>query len=250
MQPYKTTRRSPLTARYLVKGALVVVSSILFFLIISAVFKMIRTPSLHKPLLSEQLSSKKALIAKIDMLQQSIGESMIANQEAEMLRRENDALKTELGRTVTHGAGVLARVLTLPNRSFYDTIIVDAGRYEGITEGDMAYAFDSILLGTVTDVREHQATVQLFSAPGRQTAGTAEGTDVAITLIGRGAGEYEVRMPRDVQFVIGELISYQSVGVAILAKIEHIATDPRDPFQRLLAKAPVNLAALKFVMVR
>ena len=129
-------------------------------------------------------------------------------------------------------------------------MVIDAGSAEGVSEGAVAYAFDSIALGTVASLDSHRAVIQLYSSPGRQTSGTAEGSETTITLIGRGGGEYEVRMPRDMHFSIGELISYQSIESAILAKIERIATDPRDPFQRLLAKAPVNLNALKWVIVR
>ena len=92
--------------------------------------------------------------------------------------------------------------------------------------------------------------MHLFSAPGKTTSGTAAGNDVGVTLIGRGGGEYEVRIPRDVEFVVGELIAHQSSTTRVLAEIERIATDPRDPFQRLIAKAPINLQALEWVIVR
>jgi hypothetical protein len=57
-------------------------------------------------------------------------------------------------------------------------------------------------------------------------------------------------LPRDVPFNVGETVSLQSVQVASLAVVEKVVTDPRDPFQRLLAKVPVNLQALKFVVVK
>ena len=73
---------------------------------------------------------------------------------------------------------------------------------------------------------------------------------MALKLLGRGNGEYEVHMPRDIRFDVGSIIAYQSSTPTILAQIERIVTDPRDPFQRLLAKAPVNLQALKWVIVK
>ncbi len=250
MQPYKPTRRSSSIIPILIRGGLVVVATILLFLIIGSIVDAIRVPSLRGPALLQSLSSRKNLLKHIADLEQEKESSRVLREEAAMLRKENESLKMQLGRRVHTSEGVLARVLTLPNRSFYDTIIVDVGSADGVTVEQFVFAFDTILIGTITDVQDHRSTVQLFSAPGRQTSGTAEGSDLSITLIGRGSGEYEVRMPRDLSFTLGELISYQSMETAVLAKIEHIATDPRDPFQRLLAKAPVNLAALKFVMVR
>ena len=110
----------------------------------------------------------------------------------------------------------------------------------------------AIFLSTLlfSEVSENSSTVLLFSASGRETVGTTSGSDIALTLIGRGAGEYEVRMPRDIVFEQGGLISQQSLEVHPLATIQKIVTDPRDPFQRLLAKAPVNLQTMKWVVVK
>lgn len=208
----------------------------------------------HKPLASaitvyNALLPKSVLVHKINALQTTLASYDVELTTAQVLRDENDQLKAELGRAPTP-AGTLAHVVTLPNRSFYDTFVIDAGTDEHIAVGQIAYGFGSIALGTVTSVAHDHATVLLFSAPGKETSGTAAGSDVAVTLIGRGGGEYEVRIPRDVAFVVGGLIAYQSVNTAVLAQIERIATDPRDPFQRLIAKAPINLQALKWVIVR
>ncbi len=226
-----------------------VFSVLIIFIVVRMFLGSRNIPSLHADELRMGFETKKTLIAKINELQNTIDTYKTATELAPLLQEENATLKAELGRAVS-GDGVLARVLTGANRNFYNTIVIDAGTLDGISEGMTVYAFDAIALGTVTDVKEHRAVAQLFSAGGTETAGTAEGSDISLTLIGRGGGEYEVHMPRDVQFSIGEAISYQSTNVAILAKIEKIITDPRDPFQRLLAKAPVNLNALKFVIVK
>jgi cell shape-determining protein MreC len=195
------------------------------------------------------LLPKKVLVKKITELQTTLESYDAQLTTAKILSNENEALKAELGRS-PRPTGVLAHVVTLPNRSFYDTFVIDAGSRDAVSVGQVAYGFGSIALGTITSVESDHATVQLFSASGQTTSGTVAGSDLAVTLIGRGGGEYEVRMPRDVEFVVGGLIAYQSVQSAVLAQIERIVTDPRDPFQRLIAKAPINLQALKWVIVR
>lgn len=195
------------------------------------------------------LSPKRALVSRITELETTLASYDSLLQTAELQRQENELLKKELGRIPTP-RGTLAHVLTPPSRSFYDTFIIDGGTDQGIVVGHTVYAFDSIAIGTISAVEDTSATVLLYSAAGRETSGTAMGNSVAVTLIGRGGGEYEVHLPRDVHFEIGELIAYQSTDSSILAQIEKITTDPRDPFQRLLAKAPVNLQALKWVIVR
>lgn len=208
-----------------------------------------RIVPVYSDVASLALWSKRALMSRVVELETTLASYDARLSELALLTEENNALKAQLGRTPLL-QGTLAHVLTLPNRSFYDTITIDAGRSEGIREEQTAYAFGEIALGTISSVSEHSATVLLLSAPQRQSAGTAVGTNVAVTLIGRGSGEYEVRMPRDVHFEVGNQIAYQSVDAVIVATVERIVTDPRDPFQRLLAKAPVNLQALKWVVVK
>lgn len=208
-----------------------------------------RIAPISVPTVINTLLPKSTLVKKINELQTTLESYDTERVTTRAVMDENDALKAELGRD-PRPTGVLAHVLTLPNRSFYDTFIIDGGEQNGIAVGQTVYAFGSIALGTITRVERDTATVTLFSAPGETTSGTAVGSDVAVTLIGRGGGEYEVRLPRDVRFEVGGLIAYQSVHPAVLAEIERIATDPRDPFQKLYAKAPVNLQALKWVIVR
>ncbi|MEO5646579.1 MAG: rod shape-determining protein MreC [Candidatus Paceibacterota bacterium] len=233
------------------RAGIVIASVIIVIAIASVTIKKLiaKTPPVYGGVLTDQLLSKNALIKKV-----TAQESTLTAYDAEIttlqqLQNENTQLKAELGRS-TGEKGILAHVVTLPNRSFYDSLLIDAGSAEGIKVGSIAYAFNSIALGTVSDVTIHSATISLYSAAGRQTSGTAVGSDVAVTLVGRGGGEYEVQLPRDVPFSVGALVSLQSVNVASMAIVEKIITDPRDPFQRLLAKIPVNLQALKFVVVK
>ncbi len=251
MSSFKSYKRRKSVGPYLAVGVLIIAGILVVWLIARAVVS--RTVA-HQSLMSAStvyntMLPKRMLVNKITELQTTLESYDAQLTTAKLLAAENQALKSQLGRA-THPAGVLAHVRTLPNRSFYDTFVIDAGSDSHVAVGQTAYAFDSIALGIVTDVATDHATVTLFSAPGKETSGSVGESNVAVTLIGRGGGEYEVRLPRDLQFSEGDLVAYQSVHTAVLAEIERIITDPRDPFQRLIAKAPINLQALKWVIVR
>jgi cell shape-determining protein MreC len=235
----------------LARAGLVAVALVLLIVIVKIVISRTvkNIPIVSSDTAALTLNSKRALRSKVTELETTIASYDARLTALSALADENNKLKAELGRTPPP-KGVLAHAITVPDRSFYATFVIDAGSAEHVSVGQTAYAFGNIALGTIASVEEHSATVELYSASGRETAGTAEGSEVAVTLIGRGAGEYEVRMPRNIPFDIGSSILEQSVHTAILATIEKVITDPRDPFQRLLAKAPVNLAALKWVIVR
>ena len=193
--------------------------------------------------------SKQSLLKKVIALQSELDAKNASLVSLSTLEKENESIKAELER---EGAikGTLARVVVPQNRSIYDTLVIDIGSDENVAVGQGVYAFGSVALGTISEVLEHSSTVLLYSASNRQTSGTVTGSDLSVTLIGRGAGEYEVRMPRDIVFEQGGVISQQSLSVHPLATIEKIITDARDPFQRLLAKIPVNLQTLKWVVVK
>ncbi|HTH93458.1 MAG TPA: rod shape-determining protein MreC [Candidatus Paceibacterota bacterium] len=235
----------------LLKWGLIIGGAVILIALAAFFVKRIAShvPPIYGSTVSGEFSSKRALISKVNALESQINSDQARLSTLAQLQNENDTLKAELGR-VPPPKGILANVLSLPNRSFYDTMNIDAGSAEGVRKDMIAYAFGSVALGTVSSVTAHTSTVVLYSAPARQTTGTAVGSNVAVTLLGRGGGEYEVRLPRDVPFDIGGTVALQSTDAATLATVQKIITDPRDPFQRLLAKAPVNLQALKWVIVR
>ncbi|MBP6857868.1 MAG: hypothetical protein KBC11_01610 [Candidatus Pacebacteria bacterium] len=232
--------------------AVVFVLAVVFLYFVFSWVKKYRTAV--TPVYSDSVSlvfdSKQALIKKIVSLQSTLDAQNASLVALSSLESENENLKEQFGRSFDKSVGVLARVIVPPNRSLYDIVVLDAGTDEGIEIGQIVYAFGDIALGTISDVSQKSSTVLLYSAPKREIVGNVTGSNVAVTLIGRGSGEYEVRLPRDVSFDQGGIISSQTLEVHTLATIQKIVTDARDPFQRLLAKVPVNLQTLKWVIVK
>lgn len=250
MSPYKSTlhTKRKYTPLYFVGGIVVVLVSFFILRFFVKRHAQVVIP-LYPDVVATHTLSRSALIKKTNELQSTLDAYNARLTTLALLENENIALKAELNRD-GRLHGTLAHVLTAPNRSLYDTFVIDAGSDDGIFMGQQVYAFGSVALGSISDVSDSSAVVTLFSASGQETVGSAVGDGVAVTLIGRGAGEYEVRMPRDIHFEIGSTIALQSTTPAVLAQVQKIMTDPRDPFQRLLAKVPVNLTTLKWVIVR
>ena len=245
----KHNRKGALFTPLFAKSVLVIIGVVILFFIIKMIANRSQVIELRAEDAKNFLQSKKSMQTKIEELQAVVDSYEAKLSLISVLQDENAKLKAEFNRVV-EDKGTIASVLTPPNRSFYDTLIIDAGEDQGIIVGQTAYAFEDVAIGTVTNVYNRTATIELFSAANKETIGTALGSDVAITLIGRGNGDFEVRIPRDVHFSIGDTISHQSLRAAVLAQIEKIVTDPRDPFQRLLAKVPINLTTVKWVFIR
>jgi cell shape-determining protein MreC len=165
------------------------------------------------------------------------------------LTDENKTFKEMLGRSDVQ-KGILAHVVTPPNRSLYDTMLIDAGSKNQIVVGSTVYGLGDVALGKIVTVYDHSALVSLFSTSGNTSAGSVVGSGISVTLIGRGSGEYEIRMPRDIHFAQGDVIAEQSANTKILAVVESVQADSRDPFSTIRAKAPVNLQALPWVIIK
>jgi cell shape-determining protein MreC len=194
--------------------------------------------------------SKRVSAQKIESLTTKLYEQEASMATLSLLQKENIELKELLGRT-PDDIGILASVIALPSQSLYSTLVLDAGTREGIEVGMIVSAFDATELGVIDSVTEQRSVVILHSSPGKETAGTIVGSqDTTVKLIGRGGGEYEVRIPRELVFDPGMLIITQSVFPKPLAEIKHISTDPRDPFQKILAKTPVNIENTRWVTVK
>ncbi len=231
-----------------------IISLVICFFIFWFLFSWIKkfrgvSAPIYSDVVSLALESKQSLVKKVTALQSSLDAQSASLSTLASLQKENEDLKKELGRE-DHVSGTLARVVVPPNRSIYDTLVLDVGDSHNIAVGQKVYAFGAIALGTISQVSENSSVVLLYSSPNRETVGSVSGSDLNITLIGRGSGEYEVRMPRDIAFSEGSVITDQSLALYPIATIQKIITDPRDPFQRLLAKAPVNLQTLKWVVVK
>lgn len=194
--------------------------------------------------------SKQASARKIEELTTKLYEQESALATLALLQKENRELKELFGRT-PQDPGILASVIALPSQSLYSTLVLDAGFEQGVEVGMVVSAFDATELGVIDSVTKDQSIVRLYSSPGTEIAGTIVGaSDTTVKLIGRGGGEYEVRIPRELVFDPGMLIITQSVFPKPLAQIEHISTDPRDPFQRILAKTPVNIENTRWVTIK
>jgi cell shape-determining protein MreC len=140
-------------------------------------------------------------------------------------------------------------VIAKPSQSFVNSILLDQGSVEGIHTGQMVVAQNNLGIGTVVQVTEHTATVELFGGP--QFSGDVHllKQSLVVPAQGKGGGNLELEIPREIEITDGDLITFPARPDIIIAVIKSVQFDPRDPFQTVLARAPVNVQTLRFVQV-
>ena len=201
-------------------------------------------------------ASKSSLSLQNESLQSQLKDEETRILNYNTVLAENESLKEIMGRIDTKKNMVLAGILSKPNQSPYDTLVLDAGTAEGIKTGDMVFAFGNIPMGYIAEAYTNSSKATLFSNAGEKTqaivttatAGQAD-KNIFFELVGRGGGNFEMVLPRDITLQKGDLVTMPGINPYTLAIVETVISDPRDPFTKALLVSPVNVQELKFIEV-
>ncbi|MCE9585427.1 rod shape-determining protein MreC [Candidatus Nomurabacteria bacterium] len=194
-------------------------------------------------------SSKKSLNSENENLKMGLDELNARLANYTIVADENIKLKEILGRKNEKVSMTLASILSKPNSSPYDTLIIDAGTNQNIKTGNLVLALGNVPIGKVAEVYANSAKVILFSNPGEKTEVVVAGRDAFMNIIGRGGGNFELILPRDFVLENGTEVHLPGMSAYVLAYMQTIVSDPRDSFQKALFTSPVNIQELKFVEV-
>ena len=207
-------------------------------------------------------SSKSSLYLENQNLKLELSANRAERTNYDSILAENASLKEILGRKDEAASLILSAILSKPNQSPYDTLVIDAGIKQGLQTGDMVFALGNVPIGRVADVYSNSSKVILFTNAGEKTqvvvparnassiadAGGGE-KNVFMEVTGRGGGNFEMIVPRDFTLLKGDTVTLPGIFPYVLAKVETIISDPRDPFIKALLASPVNIQELKFVEV-
>lgn len=168
----------------------------------------------------------------------------------EIIEKENLDLKKTLNRIKDPQNYVLANILTKPNRSLYDSVILDIGKNHNIETGDTAYAYGEIPIGRISEVYENSSLLTLFTSPGLKTEGFIDEVNASVELIGRGGGNFETVIPVDLSLPNGTKVYIPGYDARVLARIIETISSPSDPFKKVILNSPINIENLKWVQLK
>lgn len=191
--------------------------------------------------------SRDALIARIKNLEaekraRGFESALISN-----LMDENRELKRNLGARIEEG-GIAGRVISRPPQTVFDTLLINIGSREGVEVHDLV-TYSSAYLGTVTEVSENTALVELASTPGAKND-VILGEPRAVTIAnGMGGGAYELTVSKDVRVNIQDPVLLAENESLIMGLVRHIEADPASTVQRVYFSSPVSFSDLTYVNV-
>ena len=194
------------------------------------------------------LRSKKSLVLENNKLKQNLLSVEHQGISLEAVRAENSELKQMLGRDIDVNT-ILGSVLSRPNTSPYDTLIIDIGSKDGLHVGDQVVALGDFVVGFVSKVFTNTAQVTFYSSPGIKTNVLIGKNNIPASAEGRGANNFIVRLPRDIEVEKDDIVTLSHFDTQIFGVVEEIFRTSTDAFQIVLFNNPVNVFNTKWVQI-
>ncbi len=193
------------------------------------------------------LKSKENLYRENEELKESLDKLSLLLQNQNFITEENLRLKEILGRNENKTV-ILGKVLAKPNRSLYDTVIVDVGLDNGVKEDDLAVV-SQLVIGKVVRVSTNSSKIRLFSSPGEEINVNIGAANIPTVAYGLGAGNFEIKLPKDAEIKEGDIIASPENSTEILGLVLAIEKKESDSFQKIFAKSPINISELGWVEI-
>ncbi len=193
--------------------------------------------------------SRSRLLNENESLRQDLNDARAKVVNYEVVENENKELKEVLGVKDEDVKMVLATILSKPNQSPYDTLVVDLNSNEVVSVGDRVFAYGDIPVGRVAEVGSKVAKVVLYSNSGEKVQVVVGVDNIYMDVVGRGGGNFEMSVPNDFVVTEGETVVLPGLKPYVLGIVEKVISDPRDAFQKVLLVSPVNIQELKFVEI-
>jgi cell shape-determining protein MreC len=192
--------------------------------------------------------SRASLLEKNEILTQENNFLKGKLFDLKRLQDENQTLRALLNApSVDERVVATARILSAPSQSFYDGLVIEVER-DTVKVGDIVTAYGTVVLGEVVEVFAKTAKVVLYASSGYENNVLVPAYDVNVIATGHGAGNFRLEMPRDTEIREGSQVLDQATQ-KIIATIQASMYDPREPFQTVLARSPVNIQHLSWVQL-
>jgi cell shape-determining protein MreC len=182
------------------------------------------------PSIKNLFASKNTLMAENLALQNEITILKLKEVDYDILFKENQDLKNELGRT-DYTSRILGNILSKPPTSPYDTLVIDVGENEGVVLGSKVYLGGNVIIGSITSVTSHTSLVELFSTGGRTQEAVLVRTGASYELTGKGGANLVLQIPKDTDVIWGDVFVYPSLSSSVIGSVYYIDSNSQSSFK-------------------
>jgi cell shape-determining protein MreC len=144
-------------------------------------------------------------------------------------------------------SGITAPVTSSVLSSPYGTFLIGAGGAEGVALGAVVLSENGVVVGSVSDVRTHSATVLEIFASGHSENALLDGTPIVTK--GAGGSNATTQVPHGITVSPGDAVTDPSLGGRVIGLVGHVEVNPSSAAAQVYIGSPVNLASLQYVYV-
>lgn len=199
-------------------------------------------------ILNNYIKTKNSIIEDNLSLNDEISRLRLKEIDYYILLKQTDDLKSQLGRINTTGKTV-ARILSKPPLSPYDTFVVDVGQDQEVKVESKVFVSDNIIIGMVRNVNSNTALVELFSSSGVEHEAVSERIGTTFKLTGLGGGNFKIEVPKDVDILWGDSFVYPNLTSAVLGNVYFIDSNAQSSFKTVYVRTPINVFSSKYVFI-
>ncbi len=163
------------------------------------------------------------------------------------------ALQAQVGalESVVHLAqsapGITAPVASSFIASPYGTFLIAAGSDEGVVSGALALSGEGVVVGRISDVSAHAATVLEIFAAEHSVDALLDGAPVTVT--GEGGGNGKAEVPNGVTVSPGNAVTAPEFEGRVIGIVGHVDANPSNAAIQVSIGSPVDLGELQYVYV-
>lgn len=198
--------------------------------------------------ISKFFTERSRLVAENAELNERLNQSRIKELDFASLKSENERLRRELGLRPV-GQSVAASILARSPQVPLDTLVLDRGGDDGLKEGDLVLASDSIAIGKIVFASNNQATAALNSIAGAVSYGYLERTGDKLEIKGSGGGSMETKVPIDFDIVVGDRVFYYGSVNRLAAIVSALEEDQSSGFKKALMSLPVDMPKVYTIFI-
>lgn len=193
----------------------------------------------------QSLASRQSIIEKNNQLQQEVKRLEIDNLRTRYLADQLEMVSGYAEQNITP-----ASILDYGSLAVYDHVIINQGLDNGVNIGDTVFTSGSVTIGFINEVYSQSARVMLYSNVGQSISGILYPHSEAMIAKGNGGGNFIIESPREINVEIGDIFYSLNQPNNIIAVVEHVDFDPRDPFKQVYLRYPVNIKQHQIVGIK
>lgn len=201
------------------------------------------------PRVQDYFKTRNRLINENDELRGKVGERNVLLAENLSLKVELEDLKNMFGRKPANSERMASVVLSRPSDSYFDSIIIDVGRKDGVSIGNKVYSSGITAIGVIQEIYLSTSKVLLFSSNNVRTNVLVGDERIALLATGEGGQNFSVEFPADVDITQNDLIILSDSLGSVIGQIETVRKTPGGLISKALGRSTTNINQLMYVEV-